>query len=352
MGMVKANAYGHGIVECSQTLVAEGVSMLGVAFADEAIPVRIDSTKDSPLHTAPIFVTTPPFPHEADEYCRLNLAFSAASLETVRAFSAAAERHGITLSAHLYVDTGMRRDGIEPQEALAFMQSCEHLPNIRLDGICTHFATADESPSSQKTSFAHQQLQRFHDTLHTLNNAGFTFAHVHAANSAALGNLPQARFTLVRAGFSLYGYNPSNDLSEPFANLHPVMTLRTSIVALRRVPAGTSVSYGRRYITSRETTIATLPIGYADGFPRGLTNKAFCLIRGRRFPIVGTICMDECMVDVSDESFSVGEDVILLGEQGNSRIFANELAAALGTIPYEVLAGISARVRREYINNT
>lgn len=348
MPVVKADAYGHGIVPCAKALIAEGATMLGVAFAAEAEPLRSDRRVP---YEIPIAVVTPPFPHGAAEYCRLNLEFCAASLETMRAFSAEAARTGRILNAHLTLDTGMHRDGIPPNEALEFMRSASYLPNITIHGICTHFATADEADKR----YFHLQVRRLNDTLQTLRDAGFLFRYVHAANSGAVADSSaEAAFTLLRPGIALYGYNPSPELASPL-DVKPVMSLKTSIISLRRLAAGEPVSYGRRYTTPRETTIATIPIGYADGLRRSLTGKARVMIGGQYFPIVGTICMDQCMVDVGDAKFSVGESVYLLGSQtsehGEVRIDADEWAQELGTISYEILTGITARVPRIYLNS-
>lgn len=351
MPVVKADAYGHGIVPCAEALLQEGATMLGVAFAAEAEPLR--TGRRIPYET-PIAVVTPPFPHGAAEYCRLNLEFCAASLETMRVFSAEAARTGRTLNAHLTIDTGMHRDGIQPHEALEFMRSVEHLPNLAIHGICTHFATSDEA---DKTYFQ-LQLQRFRDTIQTLRDARFDFRYIHAANSGAIADASkESTFTLIRPGIALYGYNPSHELSSPL-DLKPVMALKTSIISLRRLAAGESVSYGRRYTTLRETTIATIPIGYADGLRRNLTEKLRVMIGGQYFPVVGTICMDQCMVDIGDTSFGVGETVQLLGSQksvvqevGEIHIDADDWAQQLRTIPYEILTGITARVPRIYLTS-
>lgn len=341
MAIVKANAYGHGMAECARIFREEGVDFLGVAFADEAAELRAAGDAGR------IVVLTPPLPEEAGLFCEHELDVVACSLSAMEAFSRAAIQAGITLRAHLYIDTGMRRDGIEPEEAVAFMQSCAALPGLTFVGVCTHFATSDEADRT----FALRQLALFNTALHDLEKAGFRFPLVHAANSGAVVNLPEAHFTLVRPGLTLYGYDPSQDAAEPPA-LRPVMTLRTRINSVRRVPPDTSVSYGRRYFTREDTWIATIPIGYGDGFMRLLSGKASCLIRGREFPVVGTICMDQCMVDTGDLAVEPGEEVVLIGRQQAAQLSAGELARRLGTIPYEVLTAISARVPRVYSHRT
>jgi alanine racemase len=361
MPVVKADAYGHGVVPCSRALLEEGAAVLGVAFAAEAAPLRA-AVRDIPVETS-IAVVTPPFAHGAAEYCRLNLEFCVASVETARAFSAEAEKTGRKLKAHLTLDTGMRRDGIEPEEAVEFMRALGDLRGIEIHGVCTHFATADEADKA----FFLRQVERFRAAVCALADAGYRFRYVHAANSGAIADGGEASlFTLARPGIILYGYNPSPEILAPIP-ARPVMTLSTSIISLRRISAGEPVSYGRRYCAARETTIATIPIGYADGLRRGLTGKARVRIRGEYYPIVGTICMDQCMVDVGDAPFAVGEPVHLFGGKIHRRlpqnsvkgdsddasgesvgIDANEWAQSLETIPYEILTGVSVRVPRVY----
>jgi alanine racemase len=338
MAMVKANAYGHGIVKCSQILRGEGVEMLGVAFANEAMMLR--NTGD----TGEIVVMTPPEAEEAEFFAMYNLQAVASSLEVMVALSNEFQKQGKVLKAHLYIDTGMRRDGIEPTEAVEFMRVCAELQNVEIIGVCTHFATSDDADKT----FVNEQLERFKNCVEVLKSAGFTFQYVHAANTGAIADLQDAYFNLIRPGISLYGYHPSDVLQNPM-DLKPIMRLKTRIISLRRIPAGESVSYARRYFTTDETTIGSIPIGYGDGFPRALTNRAEVLIRGKRYNQVGAICMDQCMVDLGDEDIHIGEEVILLGKQGGEEITAAEIAAKLGTIVYEVLTNISARVPRVYI---
>ncbi len=340
IAIVKANAYGHGMLRCAQIFREEGSEYLGVAFADEGAELRLSGD------SGPIVVLSPPLPEEAELFCRYDLDVVACSLPAMRAFSEAARQAGCTLRAHLYIDTGMRRDGIEPSEAVAFMNACSELSNIRFTGVCTHFATSDEADRS----FALQQLALFRQTTDELAQAGYRFPLIHAANSGGVINLPNAHFTVVRPGLTLYGYDPSERSEHPEA-LQPAMALHTRINSIRRVPANTSVSYGRKYRTAKTSWIATIPIGYGDGFTRLLTGRAECLIRGQRFPIVGTICMDQCMVDTGDVAVEPGEEVVLIGRQNNEVISAVDIAATLGTIPYEVISAISARVPRIYVHD-
>lgn len=335
MAIVKANAYGHGIVECAEIFRQCGAEMLGVAFVCEAEEIRASG------NSMPIVVLTPPFPDEAEQFCLLNLELVACSREVLRQFTETAVRLNVRLKAHLYIDTGMRRDGIEPEESVEFMRFCTTLPNLEFIGICTHFATSDETDKT----FINEQLSKFNKTITLLSEADFSFQNIHAANSGAVADFPNSHFTMVRPGLVLYGYNPSGDLQN-MLEIQPVLTLKTRINSLRRVLGETSVSYARKYFTKGETTIATIPLGYGDGLTRLLTGKAECLIHGKRFPIVGAICMDQCMVDVGNENLILGEEVVIIGQQGSETIGADELARKLGTITFEILTGISARVPR------
>lgn len=338
MPMVKANAYGHGIIECSRILSKEGAEFLGVAFASEGIVLR-----EAGILT-PVIVMTPPETSDLSHFIEYNFHAIACSVDMVRRISDEATKLGGTAKLHLYIDTGMSRDGILPNDALQFMEDVKDLSNIEWTGICTHFATSDETD----TTFAEIQLKSFNQVLDNLRANCCEFQYVHASNTAAIAHLPAARFNLIRPGLSLHGCGATEEIAHQL-HLKPTLTLKSSIISLRRVPSGTPVSYGRRYYTTKETTIATIPIGYGDGYFRCLTGRAECLIRGKRYNIVGTICMDECMVDIGDDNLECGDEVILIGRQGNEVITANQLAEKCGTIPYEVLTAISARVPRVFI---
>lgn len=341
LAMVKANAYGHGMVEVSHVLQRAGVEMLGTAFVDEAIQLR-----KSGIHI-PIAVLTPVEPSEAEYVVEHQLTTIAADIEQVRALSAESKARNKCSSVHVYVDTGMSREGFRADQVLESVEMLASMPGISLDGICTHFATSDEPQSP----FLEQQLSTFERVLSDLRSQGRTFATVHAANSGAIMQLDQSHFTMIRPGLSLYGYAPKvgRDIT-----LHPVMQIVSRIVALRRILPGDTVSYGRRFMANTPTTIATVPIGYGDGYLRSLSGSSQCIIGGCRYPIVGTICMDEVMVDVGDASLLVGDEVVLMGEQAGpsgavERIGADELAQWAGTIPYEITTAVSTRVPRVFI---
>lgn len=341
LGMVKANAYGHGMVEIARALVELGIDILGVAFVDEAITLRRAGI------TSPILILTPVELHEVDTVVEHDLTTVACDIERISALSACAQARGRTASVHLYVDTGMMREGFRPKEAVEASRTIRSLPGVSLDGVCTHFATADEPNSA----FMREQLSTFAETHQKLVGDGCSFAAVHAANTGALWESSDTHFTLVRPGISIYGYAhaTSDEMS-----LRPVMSIRSSVVSTRRAWPGETVSYGRRHMVTEETTIVTVPIGYGDGYLRSLSGSAWCLVGGRRCRIVGSICMDELMVDVGDSVVQLADEVVLLGRQagesGNAEsIDAVELAQWAGTIPYEITTAVSARVPRQYV---
>ncbi len=335
--MVKANAYGHGMLDVSR-IIEPHIDFFGVAVMYEGVALRLARI------AKPIVVMMPPDIYDAEKFCECDLQMVACSLQIMRDFDQEAERQGVRLKAHLYIDTGMRRDGIEPCEALSFMKACEEFKNIEVIGICTHFASADDADPS----FTQHQLQLFSTCIEDLAAAGYHFRYVHAANSGALFHHAHAHFNVVRVGLSLYGITPQG---VEHSLLQPVLRLRTRVNALRRIAAGESVSYGRKYRSSKETTIATIPIGYGDGYSRILTQKAECLLHGKRFPVVGAICMDECMIDVGDEVVELGDEVVLLGRQGSEVVSAWELAEHMHTIPYEVTSMITSRVPRVVVDD-
>ncbi len=339
LAIVKANAYGHGITSCAQLFRSEGVKVLGVAYADEAAELRRAGD------TGRILVLTPPFPEEARRFCELGLEFVVCSDDTRTAFNAEALRRKTVLKAHLYLDTGLHRDGIDYREALPFMESCHPAQGIAFQGLCTHFATSDEADKT----FLLTQVERFETARKALHAAGYSFADIHASNSGALSDVAAAHYSLVRAGSALYGYNASTQLQQPL-DLRPALRFVARINAIRSIEAGESVSYGRRFTASEPTKIATIAVGYGDGLHRSLSGRLDCLVGGRRLPIVGTICMDECMADIGDAPVNVGDEAVFIGCQQKAHINAQELAEAAATIHYEILSSIAARVPRLYVD--
>ncbi|MCO6466240.1 MAG: alanine racemase [Bradyrhizobiaceae bacterium] len=336
--MVKANAYGHGMVQCAKVLEAEGVDFLGVALVDEAVVLRQAGIR------MPILVLTPNEPQDAALAVTHGLTMVICSMEQARVLNAAAK--DTKVGGHVFVDTGMHRDGFPFQEVHERLDELAQLENLELTGICTHLATTDVADDA----FIQEQLERFSTVLKNCADRGRTFACIHAANTGAVWQTPESLFTLVRPGISLYGYASPLD---PSVQLHPVMSITSRVISLRRLWPGETVSYGRRYAVDRPTTIATIPIGYGDGYSRSLSNKAHCVIDGKRYPVVGTVCMDEIMVDVGDDPIEVGSLVHLLGEQttedGSASVDANDLAQWAETIPYEITTMVGPRIPRTFI---
>lgn len=339
MAVVKANAYGHGAARMAAVAAENGADQLAVATLDEAVALREAGIE------LPILVLGTSIPGEGCVAAvELGIAQALCTVELAEALSAAAQRLGKEALVHLKIDTGMSRIGVRPEEAVAFMQRVGHLPGLKFAGVFSHFAASDE-PDNPYTL---EQFARFQKALGALEQAGYTFPLRHIANSAAILDHPEMHLDMVRPGCILYGSWPGEKTQRKVV-LKPTLALKTRIVFLKRVPAGTPVSYGLTYTAPTERLLATLPIGYADGYRRGLSNKASVLVRGRRAPIVGRVCMDQCVVDVTDvPGVALGDEVVLIGEQGKEAVTAGELAAILGTLDLELYCGISPRVPRVY----
>jgi alanine racemase len=338
LAVVKAGAYGHGAVEVSKRLLMLGADLLGVALVEEGRELR-----DAGIH-APILVMGATFPEQAEAMVSLKLTPAIFSLPVAQALAEAAHRRRTTVNIHVKIDTGMGRIGISPEDAPGFIAALQRMGSLSVEGLMTHFADAD----LQDKQFASQQMDRFEALLNALETRKISVPVRHAANSAAVLDFHRAFFTMVRPGLMLYGYNPLEE-GTIGADLRQVLSLMTRIAFIKKVTAGTPISYGRTFTTKRESVIATLPIGYADGYSRSLSNKGMALVRGVRVPVIGRVCMDMCMIDVTDApGVREGDDVVLIGSQGSERITADDIAAKTGTIAYEVLCGISNRVPRIY----
>lgn len=339
MGIVKADAYGHGAVEVARRLEHSGVDMLGVALVEEGIELRHAGIRSH------ILVIGGVFDYQSDDIVTAGLTPVVFTMSQAKALSSAAVRHGMTLPVHFKVDTGMGRLGIRPDDAAGFICEVSKLPGIKAEGIMTHLADV----GGQDISFAEYQVEQFKGLLERLENCGTEFPLVHAAGSATIINFKPALFNMVRPGIMLYGCNDSAEIAQR-VDLRPVMAVKTRIIHLKRMEEGLPISYGRTYRTRRPSIIATLPIGYADGVGRGLSNKGEFIVGGKRCQVTGTVCMDMIMVDVTDvESVAIGDDAVFIGRQGGEEVTAVEVARALGTISYEVLCGIGKRVPRVYV---
>ena len=336
---LKADAYGHGAIKVGRTVLHNGASMLGVATLSEAVPLREADI------TAPILVFGYIPLWQMREAIRLDTTVTLYSLEAAQELSRAAQDLGKTVKVHIKVDTGMGRLGIryeQSEEIIALLHAVKTLPGLELEGIYTHFAQADAADRT----YSNLQLERFLRIITLLDELALQPPLVHAANSAAILTMPEAHFDMVRPGIAIYGLHPSPDvpLSESF---RPALSFKTQVSQVKWLPAGEGVSYGSTYITTRPTRIAALPVGYADGFRRSPRNWGSVLLHGQEAPILGRVCMDQCMIDVTHiPQARSGDEVVLIGHQGEASLSAEQVAERLGTINYEVVSELLARVPR------
>jgi alanine racemase len=337
MAVVKADGYGHGAVPVARVATEAGAGWLGVAMVEEGIALR-----ESGL-VAPILVLSECPPGAEKEALAARLTPTAYTDEGLARLGSAAGSVGGTVGVHVKIDTGMHRAGLMPERALEYVRALRG-HGLSLEGLWTHLAAAEDLADGTTDL----QLQRFSRVIGELSEAGLRPRYVHAANSAAIMARPAAHFDMVRLGLAMYGLCPGPDLAG-MVDLRPAMSWRSAVSLARRVARGEGISYGLRYRLDRETTIATVPVGYADGYSRLLSGKAEVLIRGRRHPVAGAVTMDHIMVDCRDHPVESGDEVVLMGDQGDARITADDLASWMGTINYEVVCAISARVPREYV---
>jgi len=338
MAVVKANAYGHGAVETAQALARLGIGRFAVASLAEGIELR-----QAGLST-PIIVLGALFEEQVSDLVAHQLTPVVSDGRIFPTLVKAALSQPTPYPIHLKVETGMGRLGFSPEELLSLLDNHILRNPLHVEGIMTHLADADGADSA----FTERQLGVLRAMLEQIRQRRLTIPLVHAANSAAIVRFPDAHFSLVRPGIMLYGYH-TLPASVPAPDLKPVLSLRTTVVQLRTIPRGGTVSYNGTFVATRPTRIAVLPIGYADGYSRQLSHRGSVLIQGRRAPIVGLVCMDMIMVDVTDLApVQVGETATLIGQQGQESIWADEVANWIGTIPYEVLCGIGSRVPRLY----
>jgi alanine racemase len=336
---VKADAYGHGAIPVSHAALSAGATHLGVAFVDEGIQLR-KATIQAPIL---IFGYTPP--HAIKKALFYNLTLTVYDEMHIRLISDAAKKLGLVAKVHLKVDTGMGRLGIEPSRAISFINQVEKDSNVEIEGIYTHFATSDDLESP----YFEQQMEQFESLLQQLHFEGIQIPIRHSVNSAGALRIERTKSNLVRIGISLYGFQdiPCSDVE-----LRPVLSLKSKISQLKQPSKGSGVSYGKTYTTMGGEWIATIPIGYADGIPRQLSNLGVALVNGVRVPFVGRVCMDQLMLDVTKAMpVAVGDEVVFIGAQGNEQITPYEIAKQLNTIHYEVITRLGARLPRLYYQN-
>ncbi|MBD3290300.1 alanine racemase [candidate division KSB1 bacterium] len=338
MAVVKANAYGHGAVEVAVTALKSGASYLAVALIEEGLELRNAGI------TAPILVFGGELEYQIDDFLKAGLHITICSKKFAEVLSREALKHNCRMAAHVKVDTGMGRVGVPWQDALDFICDIHTLEGLEVKGIYTHFATSDE----RDKTFALSQLNRFHQVLEWLRQHSIRIPMVHAANSGAIIDIPHSYFNIVRPGIMMYGYYPSNETSESVP-IKPAMTFKSKISYIKDVPKGTPLSYGRTYITKKASRIATIPVGYADGYNRLLSNRGKVVVNGKLFPVVGRVCMDQILIDLeNNRTIREGDEAVLFGRQGAAEFSVREICGLLNTIPYEVCCWVSKRVPRHY----
>ncbi len=342
MGVVKADAYGHGVMEVANTLLNNGVTRLAVSMLDEAIQLRKSGFK------VPILILSYTDPRRADEIVNYDVTQTVFSHDLAQALSDASLRNKKNVKIHIKIDTGMTRVGFMPgYSAIKNVTEIGKLPGLIIEGLFTHFASADETDRS----YTYMQFERFMSICSELNRIGLYIPVKHVANSAGIIEYPEMHLDMVRPGIILYGLYPSNEVNRDKIDLKPAMSLKANVILVKDVEKNTCISYGRIFTTKRESKIATIPIGYADGYTRLLNGKARVLINGEFAPVVGKICMDQCMVDVTDmkNPVRVGDEVVLFGKQGDCEMSVDELAASIGTINYEITCIVGKRIPRVYL---
>lgn len=338
MAIVKANAYGHGDLEAAKVFESLGCEFFGVAIAEEGAKLRVGGI------ISPIVILGGIYPGQVKDIFDLDLTPVVFDLNTARLINEYAKKINAVKKVHIKIDTGMGRIGLLPHQVVPFFQEFRSLTNLQAEAVLSHFVESE----SEDREYSKKQVELFLQVVEAIKNLGFAPEFIDMANSAAAVDFEAAHFNIIRPGIMLYGSYPAQHLRDKI-KLKPVMSLKTEIMHIKNVPAGFSISYGRTFVTTKESVIATLPIGYADGIPRRLSGKGEVLVRGMRAPMVGRVCMDLMMCDVTDiKDASIGDEVVIIGAQGKEEITAEEIAAKTDTISYEIFCNISARVPRIY----
>jgi len=344
-GVVKANAYGHGIREISQKLISLGADFLGVANYDEAIKLRTTIPDANILVFGTLIHSKLKPAAYVSKLLKYNLIATVASLDTAKFLDLYSGRLKKKFKVHIKIDTGMRRIGFDVKRAYKNIEQIFTYKNLDIEGIYTHFATAEIGDKA----FAKTQLNQFKELLHLLKKAGMEFPIVHAANSGAILDIKDSLFDMVRPGLLLYGYYPSEEIKNKI-ELKPIMSLKSKVTYIKRLDKNTSISYGRKYFTKEKTFIGSIPIGYGDGYWRSLSSAGKVCINNEYFPIAGTITMDWLMVNLGKKStVRTGDDVLLIGRENKNDLGADKIAKIAKSIPYEVLCSFADRVQRIYV---
>ncbi len=344
IAVIKADGYGHGALQIAEMLEQiDYVWGFAVATLDEAVVLRTEGIKK------PILVLGCVFPDQYLEMLKHDIRMNVYTEEMAESISRMAAGEGLTAHMHIKLDTGMARLGFDiSEESVQAIARISQMKNVNMEGIFTHFAKADEADKT----FTAKQINDFCWMTERLKAADVTFAYEHCANSAAIIDVKEANFDLVRAGISIYGLYPSEDVHKANVKLKPALALKSHVAFVKEIEAGTPVSYGGTFVAEKHMCIATIPVGYADGYPRNLSNAGYVLIRGKKAPILGRVCMDQFMVDVTDiEGASFGDKVTLIGQDGNETITVEDLSEISGRFNYEFICDLGKRIPRVYVKN-
>lgn len=344
MAVIKADGYGHGAVQISQMLdTVDYIWGFAVATLDEAVVLKSEGIRK------PVLVLGCVFPDQYLEMLKYEIRMNVYTEEMAEAISQMAAREGMTAYMHIKLDTGMARLGFDTGiESVDAIHRISEMKNVYMEGIFTHFAKADETDKT----FTQKQIHDFMWMTQKLKEKGVEFQYEHCANSAAIIDVPDAHFNLVRAGISTFGLYPSEEVNKENVRLKPAMALKSHVAYVKEIEAGTPISYGGTFVSDKPMRIATIPVGYADGYPRNLSNIGYVLIRGKKAPIVGRVCMDQFMVDVTDiEGVSFGDNVTLIGRDGNETITVEDLSELSGRFNYEFICDLGKRIPRVFVKD-
>lgn len=337
LAIVKADAYGHGAVRTSQTLVKNGIDMLGVAYPEEGIELR-----ENNINT-PILVLNPVLSGQIENVIKYSLGVTVCCLDIANELSKTATKCKRNVKVHIEVDTGMGGAGLYPDKVLPFIKKLLLINNLEIEGLFTHFNSSEEKDKT----FSKEQLKIFNNTIKQIENKKIYIPLIHAANSAAILDIPESYFNMVRPGLILYGIFPSKNVLRNI-DLKQAMSFKTRVINLKQLEPGNTIGYGRTFKILKQTTVATIPVGYKDGFNRYFSNSGEVLIKGKRTPIIGRVCMDRCFVDVTTlPDVAIGSEVTIYGNQANETISIESAARLIGTIPYEIVCNIGTKVQKK-----
>ncbi len=337
MAVTKANGYGHGLIEISRSSLQAGATMLGAAILDEALALRENGIK------GPILTLGCPLPDQAPDIVNNYISHVVTNIEAAEFLSREAVKRDIPAKVHIKIDTGMGRIGVTMDKALSYAQELTAHPGIEIEGVMMHFPSADQPD----LSFSRQQIGKFSDVLSKLSCAGIAPKWIHTANSAAIAFLPESHFDMVRPGLLIYGIPPTPESCD--IPLRPAMTIKARITQIRSVPKGQNISYGRSFVTKRKSVIGIVPLGYGDGYSRAHSNRGKVLVKGTFAPILGRVCMDQFVVDLTDiPQVELGEEVVVMGRQKENQITTWDVAEWMNSVPHEVVSALGTRLPRVF----